>query len=111
MIQCQSCHYVAPAIADLAHHIQTVHGFARDKALVEAARVAGVPAPVDNEVARLALAAERVDLLATMVQNLRAELARKDVALRMIADYLHQRHQEGWEERLYDIARAALEAK
>jgi hypothetical protein len=62
-----------------------------------------------DELTRLALAAEQIDLLFTMVQGLRAEIARKDVALRMIADYLHQRHQEGWEERLYDIARAALE--
>jgi hypothetical protein len=64
-----------------------------------------------DELNHLALAIERIELLFEMAQILRADIARKDVALRMIADILQQRNQEGWEARLYDIARAALEAK
>lgn len=48
-----------------------------------------------------------VEIAATMT-GLRDENARLRDALTTIAGVLLQRHQEGWEERLYDIARAAL---
>jgi hypothetical protein len=78
-----------------------------------------------DEQKRLALALERIDLLADAVRTLRAEVARLEAAraeaqadrdalraaLTEIAGVLLQRHQEGWEERLYQIARKALEGK
>ena len=42
MIHCQSCHYEAIGPIDLASHIMAAHGFDREAARVEAARIAGV---------------------------------------------------------------------
>ena len=52
MIHCQSCHYEAPGLTDLAGHIMGAHGFDREAARIEAARIAGVEVDEQHHLVR-----------------------------------------------------------
>lgn len=65
MTQCRACRYQAIGQNDLASHIESKHGFAWPDAWAEAGRVMGTPD----------LRQERIDILASMVQDLRARLS------------------------------------